>query len=412
MSATFDRLRKIPVMSEAEAAELTIPLSEAPARLLEVMAKHGVAIVTGVLSEDEVSAAEARFGADLHASIDWGALLASSAPEEVRRLAHTDAAALPHALPADTHFGRHGTCFQQGICQGRFAWAMRTHPKVRAVYEILHPDEPLVVSEDLVFYRSTGIAAGAATAIDPVSWPHADVNAHNPRVAGWEITQGVLYIWPSTSSDCATTVVWPRSHEDVFRELMDDPAFTSKEGRENHFCLVSKMQRKDAQEDLTSRWFEHARRVPVPAGGLLLWSSRIMHQGWGVGHRLAIPICLEPASRRSQKARRDKLLTALTGRATSHWASLGILHSLTKRSPCCAVEGTYSEERVDANQLPRKACCELGCLTEAGNKMSVEERESLANAVRAAFRSGDVDAQRELMERMERLIVPEVLSLM
>merc|ERR1712232_612925 len=76
------------------------------------------------------------------------------------------------------------------------------------------------------------------------------------------------------------------------------------------------------------KWRQHARRAPIPAGSLLLWSSRTVHQGWTGGPRLAQPVCWEPKSRRNPQAYDNKLRLAALGLPSTHWASLGIPHTL------------------------------------------------------------------------------------
>merc|ERR1712070_645112 len=63
------------------------------------------------------------------------------------------------------------------------------------------------------------------------------------------------------------------------------------------------------------------RRVPCPAGSLLLWDSRTIHQGWKGGPRLAQPICMEPRRNKNpaaREARLRKLFACATGVPTTH----------------------------------------------------------------------------------------------
>merc|ERR1719442_225689 len=89
----------------------------------------------------------------------------------------------------------------------------------------------------------------------------------------------------------------------------------------------------DPTARLRAGWCAAARRAPVPAGGLLLWNSRTVHQGWRGGPRLAQPVCWEPASRRPAAARERKLRMAALGLPSTHWASLGLPHSLLGAGP-------------------------------------------------------------------------------
>merc|ERR1719491_1769231 len=77
---------------------------------------------------------------------------------------------------------------------------------------------------------------------------------------------------------------------------------------------------------LQENWRAAARRIRAPAGSLLLWNSRTVHQGWSGGPRLAQPVCWEPRGRRDDAALERKLRLCALGFPSSHWASLGLPH--------------------------------------------------------------------------------------
>merc|ERR1711988_1109366 len=96
-----------------------------------------------------------------------------------------------------------------------------------------------------------------------------------------------------------------------------------------HYTQISEM--KGAKRQLLKKGFEqHARRVPVPAGGLLLWNSKTIHTGAQRGPRLAQAVCPEPAQRRSDHQRLAKLRMTALGLPSMHWASHGIQHDCIK----------------------------------------------------------------------------------
>ena len=101
-------------------------------------------------------------------------------------------------------------------------------------------------------------------------WPHVDQNQDHPEVAGLEIYQGVLYVWPSEGEDAPTTFVWPSSHRDGPTDLLTAFPAIGRNGANN--CALSAMQDPDAMAALMDGWLRNARRIPVPAGALLLWS--------------------------------------------------------------------------------------------------------------------------------------------
>merc|ERR1712072_1157704 len=94
------------------------------------------------------------------------------------------------------------------------------------------------------------------------------------------------------------------------------------------------------REELTAEAVAGSRRVPCPAGSLLLWDSRTMHQGWAGGPRLAQPVCWEPRSRRDQQARLRKLYCCATGVPTSHSSSEGRVHGMARAGRPKAAKAT------------------------------------------------------------------------
>merc|ERR1711920_1051895 len=93
---------------------------------------------------------------------------------------------------------------------------------------------------------------------------------------------------------------------------------------------MGEMMRGDGRQELKRQFLQEARRVPVPAGGMLLWSSRTVHTGAQRGPRLAQPVCLEPQARRSSQERLAKLRMAALGLPSMHWASHGIQHDCVR----------------------------------------------------------------------------------
>merc|ERR1712050_258819 len=108
--------------------------------------------------------------------------------------------------------------------------------------------------------------------------------------------------------------------------------------------MGSGLEPSDARDRLIQGWQAHGRRIPVPAGALLLWTSRTTHQGWSGGPRLAQPLCWEPRSRRDGIMRERKLRLAALGLPSTHWASLALPHELSALSRPDAVEAVGSED--------------------------------------------------------------------
>ena len=88
---------------------------------------------------------------------------------------------------------------------------------------------------------------------------------------------------------------------------------------ERQYLPLSKLS-EHTQGRLLPDWTLQAKRVPVPAGALLIWDSRLVHQGWRGGPRLAQPICWEPRARRSEEALERKARLTALGLPSTHWA--------------------------------------------------------------------------------------------
>jgi hypothetical protein len=306
------------------------PISSAPIRLLErevaraatvsfaalahddgeralrrILDTLGFAIVSDVLAADELEFVERQFADDLRSIID---VERSTAPEKVRPLLEDPV----HNWPL-SHVSI-GTKFASdyGLPHGRAAWYCRSHPQVKRVFESLFGTPKLCVGMDNVFFNNEPSVPGTNAASQQALWPHADQNSRLEPNGKWECYQGVVYVWPA-NDDTSATVVWPRSHRLVYPELMTRTF-------RGHFCSMGKEDYAD--------FAANARRIPVPAGAMLLWNSKTVHQGIKGGARLAYPLCFEPTARRPRHALKSKVKCVQQGCPTSHWASLGRAHAM------------------------------------------------------------------------------------
>jgi hypothetical protein len=306
------------------------PISSAPIRLLErevaraatvsfaalahddgeralrrILDTLGFAIVSDVLAADELEFVERQFADDLRSIID---VERSTAPEKVRPLLEDPV----HNWPL-SHVSI-GTKFASdyGLPHGRAAWYCRSHPQVKRVFEPLFGTPNLCVGMDNVFFNNEPSVPGTNAASQFNLWPHADQNVLLEPQGQMECFQGVVYVWPA-NDDTSATVVWPRSHRLVYPELMTRTF-------RGHFCSMGKEDYAD--------FAANARRIPVPAGAMLLWNSKTVHQGIKGGARLAYPLCFEPTARRPRHALKSKVKCVQQGCPTSHWASLGRAHAM------------------------------------------------------------------------------------
>merc|ERR1712217_425323 len=85
-----------------------------------------------------------------------------------------------------------------------------------------------------------------------------------------------------------------------------------------------------------------SRRIPCPAGSLLLWDSRTIHQGWAGGPRLAQPVCWETRQRREgdRNALGRKIFMCAAGVPSTHSSAEARVHGMGPRfRPCDVMEG-------------------------------------------------------------------------
>jgi len=311
----------IAMLEPEVAAAVTIPFATAtadPPALRRILEVHGFAVVDGVLDAAAISNCELLWNTDLLHVVDRRA----SDPAAVDALAVDPAHRWPMAeIPMGKKF-----VSEFGLPHGRLAWHVRTHPNVRAIFRSIFETNELCVGMDNVFFENRA-AQGTNAERASELWPHSDQNLYNKPSGDYMEFQGVQYLWPA-NSETSATVVWPGSHRDYYVGLMADERKWAGKG---HFCMVPKA---DHQE-----FAVHARRVPVPAGGFLLWSSRTIHQGWPLGPRLAVPVCMEPKARRPPKVIDAKKQNFIQGAPTSHWASLGITHALHRRTEAKSANG-------------------------------------------------------------------------
>jgi len=313
---------RAPLADNSDAAVLTVHHSEIEDRLRFVLDSHGVAIVTGIANAAEVRGLTAKFRKDLTEVIDIAAAeAAGGAVASTAAQVHRDEWQWPLASMAGLGRGTPGFCRDRGLPHGSFPWAARLLPALRRTYEVLYNSSDLVTSIDNAIFSPSAVRA---TEVD-TSWPHADQNYHDPQAGHWPTFQGLLYLHNS-SAETGTTVVWPGSHKSVYHEIMDNSHMRDMGRAQQHFTPMP------MRFDLHVRWRKGARRLQVPAGALLLWNSRMVHQGW-TGPRLAQPVCWEPRERRDRFARERKLRLAVLGLPSSHWASLGQLHPLLGSAP-------------------------------------------------------------------------------
>merc|ERR1712187_300862 len=152
------------------------------------------------------------------------------------------------------------------------------------------------------------------------------------------------------------------------------------------------------REQLTEQAVISCRRVPCPAGSLLLWDSRTIHQGWAGGPRLAQPICWEPRQRRESDAGAlgRKMFMCIAGLPSSHSSAEARVHAMAPRSSPC--------ELLEGEELPNiRAQIRPHCVAENKRRQWEEAQKSL-------WKRGAID---DVCSRtLASLLKPEVLDVL
>jgi len=328
-----DDLAFFPVMSAVELAKISVPASSPPAKLNAILAEHGVCLVTEVLAPQECGHLEEFWQQDSLSLLDRQHgerdLETAEVLEQLRR---------PEGLKAwpsqwGEALGKKGSASLRAAPHGQFAWAARLQPAVKDVFAKLFAvtATDLAVGVDCTFWCPYDSPAAESN----IEWLHCDQN-HRTGLT-WPCFQGVLYVWPSEGEHASTTVIWPGSHREVYKRLMQDK-FAIKQGfkKGGQSVHLSRLLDPNTREELTAAAIANSRRVPCPAGSLLLWDSRTIHQGWAGGPRLAQPICWEPKARRERAPDaaailRRKIFMCAAGVPSSHSSCEGRVHGLAPR---------------------------------------------------------------------------------
>lgn len=293
--------------------------------LRAVLQEYGCAIIPNVLSQDEIKKAFNLFADDLRGIV----VPSKSDPALLAKFAGDDPNTnIVSNWPIEKVGLGHKFCSHFGLTQQRLAWFARLNENVRKVFANQLGTNDLITGTDAIFYSYANDREMMTQPSLPDAqrttnfWAHADANHSKfPYVNGAipdgrGICQSILSISDCSAPDAQHTVVQIRSHKEPYAALMKARDWTGS----GHYCAVH-------SQDAMKQFVREARRVPVPAGGLFIWSSQLLHQGGWAAKRLAVPVSMEPKWRRTQEVLVGKVAAVEHGVPTSHWASLGIVHS-------------------------------------------------------------------------------------
>ncbi|KDO29595.1 hypothetical protein SPRG_05548 [Saprolegnia parasitica CBS 223.65] len=246
-----------------------------PSRFLAIMAEQGFAVVTNVV--DDVPYAEGLWASDLRAILD----MEHSA--ETRALAEDPV----HTWPADVPLGRP---VEHGLAQGQLARHIRRNRNIRHCYEVLHHTKELVISTDSILFKRP-------TPPTKLREPWGHVDYHRDLVEH-ECFQSIVYLW-DTDDESGTKIVWPGSHITQYEAVMDANPVPRL------FSLIP--------EAMVQEYRAGACRVRIPKGAMIVWNSKLVHQGYDAP--LAVPV---------------KCALVASGVSGTHWAAVFRTHRTTR----------------------------------------------------------------------------------
>jgi len=210
-----------------------------------------------------------------------------------------------------------------GLPQSGFAWAVRTHPRIRRAFASIFGTDSLAVSMDSV--KLVGCSAGPA---DP-PWLHRDQLLDVPAYS----IQSIFSFYEVGPENDGTILI-PSSHLedypwDYFQEA--NGSMLRAGGRARNSVRIP--------AGLQDRFMARAIKPLVPGNGLILFNSRTIHASapdmstrWlrepGPPHpnRVSVSVAMCPKSRRSEETRRYKVSILENSCSATHWADDELLN--------------------------------------------------------------------------------------
>ena len=178
---------------------------------------------------------------------------------------------------------------EYGLCQGNACWYIRTNKTIQNKFAQALGTKELVCSMDSIGFSSSDCECTR------VNWLHVDqfIN-QGPYLSSLTSYQGIYYYSDVVNDEYATTMVVPGTHK--------QDRYTSSEG-----C---------------SKLFNNALKLKVHANSLLIFNSKLVHQGWYGKNRLAFMISYGNINDRTEQVRQRKVMFYINGWRSNHWSQL------------------------------------------------------------------------------------------
>ena len=186
-----------------------------------------------------------------------------------------------------------GLLGEYGLCHGEAAWEVRTHSKVLDSYAAILdiPKERLICSFDSIGYSTSDCET------TEMRWLHTDQPAEDKETCNLKSFQGIYYA-TETNEYTATTAVIPGTHHVVRSQTSID-------------------QERD---------WDKTVRLKIPADTLLIFNSKLIHQGWHGPNRLCFMICYSDKLARTEQSRQMKIYMYIHGLRSTHWSQFPRIH--------------------------------------------------------------------------------------
>jgi len=251
-------------------------------RVVNALFTDGYVVIAPVLTSEECDKVEENISKDLCTMCPKGVLKGTPWSE-------IDRDAMVLDMPQENDLRR-----TKGFVHSESFWYVRTHPLVKKAWEHIYSSDDLVVSLD------AGVCGKEIVDINQTQWLHTD---QAPRLAGSEyyMIQGSVIVSNTDPNTSGCTVVVPYSHHRYQERAKNN-------NPPHHHWRIG--------EDVEIA--AEARCIFVPRGGMILWNSKTLHQGW-TGKRLGFMVCYVPKKWRTEEVRRMKIASYLSGRCNSHW---------------------------------------------------------------------------------------------
>ena len=208
--------------------------------------------------------------------------------------------------PQPNHYGLGG---EYGVSQGNAAWHVRTNKDIINVFSNILGSNDIVCSMDAVgFSQDTETPDNLKDSV----WLHVDQNPNVSPGCNFNSFQSIFYA-ESSFGERSSTVVVPGSHKD-----WNTHVYTNKR---SHFQVISNPE-----------YIAQAVKLDIDAGCLLVFSSKLVHQGYYGPHRLCFMISYGLKSDRTEEHRKRKVMLYLSGHRSNHWSQFGHYHGWKNRN--------------------------------------------------------------------------------